>query len=144
MPRLLALAAAVGILALGGPQLAGGSGGSPSLATFAGAWQGHDRFLTLSHAGAGSETVLESCCQRAVTLHFKITHVWGTAERPYASAAVTYAHIYDPTAFSKHYAAPKVGQVGVLRIVQGVLYEPLGGGNTYCNGKTVATSKCGA
>jgi hypothetical protein len=143
MSRLLALAAALGIFLVGGAQLAGGAGGKVTLRTFAGEWQGHDRFLTITSAGRGAETVLDSCCQRAVTVRFQISKVWGTIERPLASAAVTYVHVYDPSDFTKQHPAPHVGQVGTLRIAQGVLYEPMAG-DTYCNAKTEAVGKCGA
>jgi hypothetical protein len=56
---------------------------------------------------------------------------------------VTYAHLYDPSDYSKQHPAPKLGQVGTLQIVQGVLYETLAG-DTYCNNETKATYKCGA
>jgi hypothetical protein len=138
----LALAAAVAISLFGAVQVAAGTGGKPTLATFAGGWLGHDRSLTITPLGRGAESVLDSCCERAITVRFRITRVWGTAERPLASAAVTYVHVYDPSDFKQH-PAPREGQVGTLRIVQGVLYETLAG-DTYCDAKTEATGKCGA
>ncbi len=143
MPRLLALGAALGFVLLGAAQLASGSGGSVTLKTFAGGWQAHDRFMTISGTGRGVETVLDSCCQHAITVHFQISKVWGTAKQPMASAKVTYVRLYDPSDYSKQHPAPKVGRVGTLRIVQGVLYETLAG-DTYCNNQTKATYKCGA
>jgi hypothetical protein len=143
MPRLLALVAAIGASLLGGAQIAGGAGANATLASFAGGWQGHDRILTVTGAGRGAETVLDSCCEHAITLRFQITRVWGTSQRPLASADVTYVHVYDRGDFSKQHPAPHLDQVGTLRIVQGVLYEPLAG-DTYCNAKTEAVGKCGA
>jgi hypothetical protein len=137
----LALGTAVGIL--GASQVAGAAGGKATLRTFVGGWRGHDRGLTITHTGRGTETILESCCRRIVTLHFRISRVWGTAQRPLASATVTYFHVYNPSWFTKKDPEPHVGEVGTLRIVRGVLYEPLGG-DTYCNGKTQAVDKCGA
>jgi hypothetical protein len=140
------IATAAAILVVGATQFAGAAGGNATLRTLARAWGGHDRGLTIMRTGRGTETILESCCRRVVTLRFRITRVWGTAQRPLAKATVTYVHVYDASWFSKKDPAPHVDEVGTLRIVEGVLYEPLGG-DTYCNAKTPitqATDKCGA
>ena len=130
--------------------LLAGCGGSSSVQAgrFAGKWGGHDRGLTITREGRGVETIDSGCCSRAVTLRFRLTKVWGT-ERPSARAEVTYVHVYPHAGFTKKYPPPHVGEVGTLRIVKGVLYEPLGTqGDTYCNGETAklnhALAPCGA
>jgi hypothetical protein len=89
------------------------------------------------------------CCYRVVTLHFRLTKVSGTQAQPLARAEVTSVHVYPHAWFTKKYPPPHVGQVGLLRIVKGVLYEPLGTrGDRYCNGETAklnhALAPCGA
>lgn len=116
---------------------------------FAGDWRGHDRALAISREGRGVETIDSGCCHRALTLRFRLTRVSGASERPSARAVVSYVHLYPGTVFPKRYPHPHVGEVGTLRIVEGVLYEPLGvHGNTYCNRETAnvnhALTLCGA
>ena len=113
----------------------GSSGKGARLSEFVGGWGGHDRGLGITRAGRGTETIDTGCCQRAITLRFRITKVWGSVQRPLATATVTCVHIYFPGWFTKKNPAPHVGKVGTLRIVKGILLEPLGG-DTYCNGNT--------
>jgi hypothetical protein len=62
---------------------------------------------------------------------------------------MTYVHLYKAAAawFSRKYPAPHVGEGGTLRIVEGVLHEPVTR-DPYCNGNTAkvnhALAPCGA
>jgi hypothetical protein len=135
---------------LGVAVLAGcGGGSSVRVGKFAGDWGGHDRALAISREGRGVETIDSGCCHHAVTLRFRLTRVSGTTKRPTARAVVSYVHVYPGAGFTKKYPPPHVGEVGTLRIVKGVLYEPLGTqGDTYCNRETAklsdALAPCGA
>ena len=124
--------------------LAGCGDGGVRLSAFASPWGGHDRGVRITATGRGSETIDSGCCFRAVTIRFRITSVRGTKQRPSARAVVTHVHVYMPSEFTKMYPAPHVGEVGTLRIVNGVLHEPLTGANYCGSGVNRIKAGCGA
>src|SRR5579871_5634567 len=124
--RAWSVAVLLSSVVLSAPGGGAAAGAPATLAAFAVPWEGHDRVLTITRSGRASETILESCCQRAIGLRFRITKVFGTRIRPLARAMVTYVHVYDRSAYSQKHPPPHVGQVGTLRIVSGVLHEPFG------------------
>ena len=140
MKRLGLPLALFGVVAV----LAGCGDSSVRGSAFAIPWGGHDRGLRITSRGRGSETIDAGCCFRAVTLRFRITSVRGTKQRPSASAVVTHVHVYMPSEFTKKYPAPHVGEVGMLRIVDGVLHEPLTGTNYCGRGVNWLKAGCGA
>jgi hypothetical protein len=109
-------------------------------ATFTGYWWGHDRGLEIKPDGRGLERDNVSCCERAITLDFRILAVHGTRARAVARIRVTYSRVAQEWVAEAHRAPPHVGQVGTLVLEDGVVTEELTGA-TFC---APTVSACGA
>jgi hypothetical protein len=105
-----------------------GCGGGVERATvssFAGHWSGHTRRLEITRDGRAREIVDDGCCSRVVTARFRILHVAGRPIRAVATIRVTFARV-DKSVFRElHRRPPHAGQVGVLRLNQGVVTDEL-------------------
>jgi hypothetical protein len=110
-----------------------------SLATFAGAWGGHTRSLSITASGAGRESADDGCCTRGYRMTFQITSVTGTLTR--ATAA------YRVTSFKRYVSEVKdvhVGDVGRLRLEDGIATSSLTR-DFFCSEPAWgATGACGA
>jgi hypothetical protein len=111
-----------------------------TLATFASPWWGHDRGLSITRGGRADELLLDSCCHRVVAVRFRLSHPRGTPRDAYATAEITYVHVFDRSQFSRRYPAPHVGERATLHLHDGRLDEPFTRID-YCR---PARSGCGA
>jgi hypothetical protein len=111
-----------------------------SLATFVGYWGGHTRGLQVSSAGEGSERVNDGCCIRVYDLSFQILYVTGTLTSATATYRVTrfkrYPNSGGPTMH--------VGQVGRLRLRNGIVTDRESDTNFCSDPAWEATGACGA
>jgi hypothetical protein len=124
---------------------AGGSGASKrpppgaSLATFAGAWGGHTRRLTITTGGRGAESTDDGCCTRVYRMTFQILSVTGTLTRA--------AAVYRVTSFRRYEGGVKrirVGDVGKLLLRNGIVTSTLTGVYFCSDPAWGATGACGA
>lgn len=110
-----------------------------AIATFAGAWGGHTRGLSITRTGTGREDVDDGCCRRAYTLTFRILGVNGTLTRATAT--------YRVLSFRRHerWVKPlRVGEIGRLKLTNGIVTNTLTG-VIYCSDPAWgATGACGA
>jgi len=86
------------------------------LATFAGAWGGHTRGLTIAASGRGLELTDDGCCQHVYRLGLQILSVSGTLTAATARYRVTSFKRY-------HDGGPslQVGQTGKLLLSDGII-----------------------
>lgn len=112
-----------------------------TLATFAGTWVGHTRFLTVTQAGVATERLGDGCCHPIVDLMYRLTRPRGTTTRATATMTVLAVVVHDPTAFTAAHPAPRRRQVATLTLRRGVVRDPLTNA-TYCG--TSAAGRCGA
>ena len=102
-----------------------------TLVTFAGYWYGHTRGLVITVGGLAQESISDGCCRPVIDLQFGLSHPRGTPRDATALATVTAVRVLDKGALLKAYPAPRVGEVRLLRLKNGVITEPLTGTN-YC------------
>ena len=114
-----------------------------TLATFAGHWFGHTRALTITRSGTAHESVGSGCCDEVIKLDLKLSDPRGTSRRATARVRIVKVQILDKTAYSGSHKAPRVGQVGTLRLRDGVITEPFIKTN-YCNKAAGLKGDCGA
>ena len=142
VPRVSMQTAVLGCLR-GGPS----PGGTPprrptpraSLATFAGYWGGHGRGLRITSRGRAFESENSGCCFRFYRMTFQILSVSGTLTRATAALRVTSFKRYDREA-----PRVRVGQIGRLRLRNGIVTNPLTE-DYFCSGPAWgATGACGA
>lgn len=117
-----------------------------SLATFAGDWSGHGRSLTITRSGKAHISVNDGCCDTLIKFDFKLSHPRGGGGRATAKVVVTKVQILDERAFTTgggSFKAPKVGQVGTLRLRGGVVTEPYLK-ITFCDRAQGMKGTCGA
>jgi hypothetical protein len=110
-----------------------------SLATFAGAWGGHTRGLSIASSGRGSEFADDGCCTRSYRMTFQILSVSGTLTR--ASA------VYRATSFKRGESGVKVrhpGEVGRLLLRNGIVTNTLTGVYFCSDPAWGTTGACGA
>ena len=146
-PATVAYGAAVVLAGLVLLTAACGAPDRASLATFAGGWSGHDRGLSITKSGAGSEEWLSSCCHVVIEMKFQLSNPRGTSRSAAATATVTFVRVRDRTWFTKADPPPHVGQTATLVLRDSVLTEPLVGAS-YCGPDAKAASDglspCGA
>jgi hypothetical protein len=108
-------------------------------ATFVGTWYGHTRLLKIKARGRAKESISDGCCDRVIALRLRLSHAHGSSRRASIRARVTAVQIYDPS------ESPPVhrGDVGRLKLRNGVISEPLTGTN-YCDLKADRRGACGA
>jgi len=87
-----------------------------TLATFAGAWGGHTRSLSISRSGLAKERVDDGCCDHLFSARYKLSNPRGTRAHPIVTATVTWAQVPDPSSFTSAFPAPRVGQRTTLTI----------------------------
>jgi alpha-tubulin suppressor-like RCC1 family protein len=116
--------------------------GKASLDVFAGKWGGHERALSVTPTGQATMVVYVSCCIHVINLSFRLSHVHGTYTSASAQARVTQVHVFAKSFFS-HGHAPYVGEVGTLRLNDGVITEPFLG-EIFCDAARGQTGYCGA
>jgi hypothetical protein len=110
-----------------------------SLATFAGLWVGHTRSLGISTGGRGVEGASSGCCHRLYSVTFQILSVSGTLTRATAAYRVTSFRRYE-----LKMTRLRVGQVGRLRLRNGIVSNNLTD-DAFCSGPaSAATGFCGA
>lgn len=133
----------LGLLVLAGALVAAAAAAPPrraSVATFAGDWWGHTRSLQVTRTGQAREVVDDGCCTRVVSLRFRLLKPGGTVEDATVPVSVTAVGRWDVAK-----ARPRVGQLGRLRLRDGVVVESLTGAN-YCHTSTrpARARLCGA
>jgi hypothetical protein len=110
-----------------------------SLTTFAGAWGGHTRRLTIASSGRGIEDTNDGCCVHVYRLGLQIVSVRGTLTDATAR--------YRVTSFKRfHDEGPviRIGQTGTLRLKDGIITDSLTH-NIFCSDPAWgATGACGA
>jgi hypothetical protein len=94
-----------------------------SLATFAGGWTAHTRFLRISRAGVGKEWVDDGCCHHEFHLTFELSRVWGSPDNAIAEFVITAFTPGEPGYFDAQHPAPRVGQKGQLRVREHTIVE---------------------
>jgi hypothetical protein len=111
-----------------------------AVATFVGAWWGHTRSLQISRTGQAREVVDDGCCTRVVTLRFRLLKPSGTVNDATAPVRVIAVGRWDVAK-----PRPRVGQLGRLRLRDGVVVDSLTGAN-YCHASTrpARARLCGA
>jgi hypothetical protein len=109
------------------------------LGTFAGAWGGHTRGLTITAGGRGLESTDDGCCDHEYRLGFQILSVSGTLTRATAT--------YRVTSFARyHDDVPNIraGQSGKLLLKDGIVTNTLTR-TIFCSDPAWgATGACGA
>ena len=91
-----------------------------SLATFAGAWGGHTRRLSIMSSGRGREDTDDGCCTREYQMMFQILSVSGTLTRAIAVYRVTSFRRYQSGVTRRH-----VGDIGKLLLINGIVTNTL-------------------
>jgi hypothetical protein len=138
---------AVLVLAIAGAILAGAtSAATPrpaTIATFAGNWIGHTRYLRIDHQGHAVESVDDGCCDHVLSLDFKLSKPLGTTANAKATATVTLIHMSDPGDLGPSYVPPRVGQSRLVYLHNGVLTDELSG-QAYCDSAAERRGVCGA
>jgi len=117
------------------------SAGPGDLSAFVGHWTGHDRSLTISSAGVGTEFIGDGCCDPQVDVTFQLSgaeSVGSNGKATLTVTAVTKHSGYDLTV-----PAPKVGDVVAVAIADGVFTEGATD-TTYCDPTAEAKGTCGA
>lgn len=110
-----------------------------AIATFAGAWGGHTRGLSITRTGTGREDVDDGCCRRVYTLTFRILGVSGTLTRATARYRVLSFRRY-----ASYVKSLRVGEAGGLKLTNGIVTNTLTG-VIYCSDPAWgATGACGA
>jgi Regulator of chromosome condensation (RCC1) repeat len=122
--------------------LARPASGKASLDVFAGRWGGHERLLRITPTGHATMIVYVSCCIHVINLSFRLSHVRGTYTSASAQVQVTQVHVFAKSLFP-HGSAPHVGELGTLRLNNGVITEPFLG-EIYCDDARGQTGYCGA
>ena len=110
-----------------------------SLATFVGYWGGHTRGLRISSGGRGTESADSGCCVREYHMTFQVLSVSGTLTRATAAYRVTSFTRYD-----RHVRTVRVGQVGRLRLRNGIVTNTLTEDYFCSTPAWGATGVCGA
>lgn len=110
-----------------------------SLATFAGAWGGHSRGLSIASSGRGREGANSGCCTRLYQTTFQILSVSGTLTRAIAAYRVTWFRRYDSRERRLH-----VGDIGKLLLRNGIVTNALTGESFCSDPAWGATGACGA
>jgi alpha-tubulin suppressor-like RCC1 family protein len=113
--------------------------GRATVDVFAGLWGGHQRSLRITPKGRGTMRVSISCCIRVIDVSFRLSRVRGTYATARARARITRVRVHDKSFFRR--GRPHVGQVGTLRLKNGIIVEPFLGGY-YCD--EAAVGQCGA
>lgn len=109
------------------------------LATFAGAWGGHTRSLSITASGRGREAADDGCCTPEYRMSFRILSVSGTLTRATAVyRVVTYERL------DRHLRAVRAGALGKLLLRNGVLSNTLTGDYFCSDVAWGATGACGA
>jgi hypothetical protein len=116
--------------------------GRPTVDVFAGRWLGHERGLRITASGRGFMRVYISCCIHVIDLSFRLSHVRGTYSTARARAVVTKVHLFQWGSVTKA-RPPHVGQVGTVRLKNGVVTESFLG-EFFCDDVQAATHYCGA
>jgi hypothetical protein len=80
-----------------------------------------------------------SCCIHVIDVSFQLSRVRGTYATARARARITRVRVFDKTFFRR--GRPHVGDVGTLRLKNGIIVEPFLGGY-YCD--EAAVGQCGA
>jgi hypothetical protein len=110
-----------------------------SLATFVGGWGGHDRGLSITPIGRGDEGANDGCCTRVYQMTFQVLSVSGTVARATA--------VYRVASFRRYESGVRrlnVGDVGKLRLRNGIVTNTLTG-DFFCSDPAWgATGACGA
>ena len=134
IPGLLVLAGALVVTAAAAPPRAA------TVSTFAGEWRGHTRSLLITRTGQAEEVVDDGCCTRVISMHFKLLQPSGTVTDAAVAFRVTAVRRWDEPG-----PRPRVGQLGRLRLRDGIVVDPLTGAN-YCNHRTrpARARLCGA
>jgi hypothetical protein len=134
LPGLLALVGALAATAAGAPPR------PATVSTFAGDWWGHTRSLLISRTGQAAEIVDDGCCTRVISLRLKLLRPSGTVQDATVAFRVTSVGRWDAPG-----PRPRVGQLGRLRLRDGIIVDLLTGAN-YCNDRTrpVRARLCGA
>jgi hypothetical protein len=110
-----------------------------TLATFAGAWGGHTRGLSITASGRGRESANAGCCSRVYQLTFQILSVNGTLTRAAAVYRVASFKRFEGGARRLH-----VGDIGKLVLKNGIVTNTLTR-DFFCSGPAWgATGVCGA
>ena len=115
--------------------------GRATVDVFAGLWAGHERSLRITSKGRAKMRVYISCCIHVIDLSFQLSRVRGTYTTARARAVITRVHVFDKSFFRR--GRPHVGQVGTLRLKNGIIVEPFLGGY-YCDEANAQKSACGA
>lgn len=113
------------------------------LVTFAGAWGGHTRGMTITRSGHAKESIGSGCCDPIVDLRLRLSHPRGTSTNASVTVRVVAVTVQDSSAFTKAHPAPQVGQTGRMKLKNGVITEPLTD-TTYCDKAAGLKGVCGA
>jgi hypothetical protein len=105
---------------------------------FAGHWWGHTRGLDITRAGTGREFV-DGGGYRLITVRFRVLETKGSPRRAVARVKVTFARADKEIMAELHRRPPRVGQLGTLRLRNGVIRDELTN-VTFC---APTVDKCG-
>ena len=108
------------------------------LGTFVGYWGGHDRGLSIKPNGLGHERANGGCCDPIYQMTFHILSVRGTLTRATALYRVTSFRRYAKEVRKLH-----VGEIGKLRLRNGILTNALTQDFFCSNPAWGATNACG-
>lgn len=113
-----------------------------TLATFAGYWGGHTRYLKITPGGSAKESIGDGCCHPLVDLRLELSHPRGTVHVASVAIRVTSVKVHDRNAYKGSYDPPFPGQVSRMRLRYGVLTDPITRA-TYCNEAQDRKGTCG-
>ena len=117
---------------LAAAAVAGCGGGQPSLAAFAGSYEGHGEGLTITRSGMGKAVVYSGCCDFVLALTFHLSQPRSAPGGATATEMATAVRIGDRSAFGGPWHPPHVGERATLRLKNGVITDPLSGSD-YCS-----------
>jgi hypothetical protein len=100
-----------------------GGGHRATAGMFSGTWDGHTRRLVVTSDGRGREIVDSGCCTRVVTARFRFLHVSGTGTKAVATIRFTFVRIDRAIFAETNRRPPRAGQVGTLRLRNGVITD---------------------
>jgi len=106
-------------------------GGRATLATFGRLWVGHTRRLTITQSGRGHEFIDDGCCYPVIDMRFQLIDPVGTTSNARVTFRVTAVKLHNRKVYWTNVATPRIGQLGQLRLRNGVINETVTGAN-YC------------
>lgn len=140
VPWVVAIVVVLAAASVARNDVRAGSPQRATLATFAGRWTGHTRFLRIRRDGRAAEVLYSGCCNAELNLTLRLSRPNGTSTDASASVLITGVWVRDRAAFNALHPAPRLGATARLLLKHAVIYEPF----THTDYCSVGGSKCGA